>query len=67
VHDAAGRQTSLTARRYALLRFDAGDRLTLHEAGCTGTIDGHPALVHFEAGWDRSYAQSQARSRTGAP
>jgi hypothetical protein len=66
VRDAAGRQTELTARRYALLRFDAGDRLTLHEAGCTGTIDGRPALIHFEAGWDRSYAAAQARRTTGA-
>jgi hypothetical protein len=65
VRDAAGRRTSLTARRYALLCFEAGDRLTLHEAGCTGTIDGRPALVHFESGWDRSYAQSQARRAAG--
>ncbi|MDT7564075.1 MAG: hypothetical protein QOG76_2699, partial [Pseudonocardiales bacterium] len=55
-----GRQTELTARRYALLRFDAGERLTLHEAGCRGTIDGRAAVVHFEAGWDRAYAQAQA-------
>jgi hypothetical protein len=60
VTDAGGRQTELTARRYALLRFDAGERLTLHEAGCRGTIDGRAAVVHFEAGWDRAYAQAQA-------
>jgi len=65
VRDDAGRQTELTARRYALLRFDAGERLALHEAGCTGTIDDRPALIHFEAGWDRSYAESQARRLSG--
>ncbi len=55
VTDAAGRQTEVTAQRYALLRFDAGERLVLHEAACRGTVDGTAALVHYEAGWDRSY------------
>jgi hypothetical protein len=60
VTDAGGRRTELTARRFALLRFDAGERVTLHEAGCRGTIDGQDAVVHFEAGWDRTYAEAQA-------
>jgi hypothetical protein len=60
VTDAAGRRTELTAQRYALLQFEAGERLTLHEAGCRGTIDGRDAVVHFEAGWDRAYARAQA-------
>jgi hypothetical protein len=57
--DEADRRTELTAKRYALLAFEAGARMVLHEAGCLGTIDGRPAPVHFECGWDRSYAQSQ--------
>ncbi|HEY1974073.1 MAG TPA: hypothetical protein VGH89_39410 [Pseudonocardia sp.] len=57
--DEADRRTELTAKRYALLAFEAGARMVLHEAGCLGSIDGRPAPVHFECGWDRSYAQSQ--------
>jgi hypothetical protein len=55
----------VTARRYAFLRFAAGDRLTLHEAGCTGTVEGHPAVIHFESGWDRAYARAQAHRLAG--
>jgi len=43
-----------------LFSFEAGDRIVLNEAGCAGTIDGVPALVHLEAGWERSYAELQA-------
>lgn len=61
VIDAGGRETSITAERFALFRFEAGERIVLHEAGCTGTIDGVDALVHFEAGWDLNYAEIQAQ------
>jgi hypothetical protein len=58
--DEADRRTELTANRYALLAFEAGERIVLHEAGCTGTVNGRSAPVHFECGWDRAYARSQA-------
>jgi hypothetical protein len=60
IHDATGGETVVTAERFALFAFEAGERIVMHEAGCTGTIDGAPALVHFEAGWDKSYAALQA-------
>jgi hypothetical protein len=60
IRDAGGGVTSVSAERFALFRFEAGERIVMHEAGCTGTIDGVPALVHLEAGWDRSYAELQA-------
>jgi hypothetical protein len=63
--DATGREVVVEAGRFALFRFEAGERIVMHEAACTGTIDGTDALVHFEAGWDRSYAELQAaRVRT---
>jgi hypothetical protein len=65
VCDADGRETTLDARRYALLAFEAGERMALHEAGCRGSINGRDALVHVECGWDRHYAASQARRVAG--
>jgi hypothetical protein len=65
IRDAAGGATLVTAERFALFRFEAGERIVLHEAGCAGTIDGTPGLVHFEAGWDRSYVAMQAARANG--
>ena len=61
VLDVDGRETRLDARdRYALLAFDAGERMSLHEAGCRGSINGREALIHFECGWNKDYAALQA-------
>jgi hypothetical protein len=60
LRDADGGVTTVSAARFALFRFEAGERIVMHEAGCTGTIDGVPALIHLEAGWERSYAALQA-------
>ena len=60
VRDDQGRDTVLSARRYALLRFEAGEKLALHEAGCRARIDGRPAVAHFECGWDKAHATAQA-------
>jgi hypothetical protein len=61
IRDAGGHETVVTAERFAFLTFDAGENILLNEAGCRGTIDGEEAIVHFEAGWDRTYAAAQAR------
>jgi len=60
LRDADGGVVTVSAERFALFRFEAGERIVLHEAACTGTIDGTPALIHLEAGWERSYAELQA-------
>jgi hypothetical protein len=60
LRDAGGGVVMVSAERFALFRFEAGEHIVLHEAACTGTIDGVPALVHLEAGWERSYAELQA-------
>jgi hypothetical protein len=61
IRDASGHETVVTAERFALFTFDAGENMLLNEAGCRGTIDGKEAIVHFEAGWDRTYSAAQAR------
>jgi hypothetical protein len=66
IRDSSTRETVVTAERFALLRFEAGEKIVLNEAGCRGTIDGEEALVHFEAGWDRFYAETEAQ-RTSHP
>lgn len=66
VTDAAGRTTEVTGQRYALLDFHAGERITLNEAACHGTINGHSAPMHFETGWDRSYSDAQIRRLGGS-
>lgn len=58
VEDADGGRLTVTAERFALFAFDAGTA-SLREAGCAGTIDGAPAAVHLECGWDRAYAERQ--------
>jgi hypothetical protein len=58
--DDRGRRTSVRMERFALFSFEAGERTVLNESGCAGEIDGTPALVHFECGWDRAYAALQA-------
>jgi hypothetical protein len=58
--DADRRTTLLTIERFAFFGFEAGERTLLNEAGCTGTIDGADAVVHFECGWDTQYAATQA-------
>jgi hypothetical protein len=63
--DDRGRETAVHIERFALFSFEAGERTVLNEAGCTGTIDGAPALVHFECGWDRTYAALQASRAAG--
>lgn len=60
LEDAAGRTTRVTAERFAFFRFEAGGVAALNEAGCRGTIDGDPALVHLECGWDPAYQADQA-------
>jgi len=60
LHDAAGGATTVSAERFAFFRFEAGEQMVLHEAGCAGTIDGRPARVHLECGWERSYVARQA-------
>jgi hypothetical protein len=64
--DAEGLETVVEGRRFALLSFEAGGAATLNEAACTGTIDGAPALIHFECGWPIAYAAAQARTRAEA-
>jgi hypothetical protein len=61
ITDAAGATTTVTAARYALFRFEAGERIVLQEAACSGTIDGVEAAVHFEGGWDKGYVALQAQ------
>ena len=60
VIDESGRTTRLTVKRFAIFGFEAGGRALLNEAGCTATIDGVEAVAHFECGWDREYAATQA-------
>ena len=59
--DAGGRATVVELERFALLSFTAGERIQLNEAACRGTIDGRPAAIHLEQGWDAEYAAAQAR------
>ncbi|MGQ0480951.1 MAG: DUF7064 domain-containing protein [Pseudonocardia sp.] len=59
VTDEAGRVTELSGERYALLNFQAGERITLNEAAFRGTVNGREARMHFENGWDRSYSDAQ--------
>jgi hypothetical protein len=66
VVDAAGRTTEVAGDRYALLNFQAGDRITLNEAAFYGTINGRVARMHFENGWDRSYSDAQIRRLGGS-
>jgi hypothetical protein len=61
ITDEAGRVTELAGERYALLNFPAGERITLNEAALRGTVNGREARMHFENGWDRSYADAQVR------
>lgn len=58
--DEEGRETVVTAERFAFFTFEAGGVVTLNEAACTGTIDGEQALVHLECGWPKAYAAAQA-------
>jgi hypothetical protein len=67
LRDDGGHDTVVTANRYALLRFEAGEKLALHEAGCHARINGQPGVAHFECGWDKAYAAAQAeRVASGA-
>ncbi|HTK66054.1 MAG TPA: hypothetical protein VL595_27000 [Pseudonocardia sp.] len=66
VLDAAGRRTEVTGERYALLNFQAGERITLNEAAFRGTVNGREARMHFENGWDRSYSDAQIRRLGGS-
>jgi hypothetical protein len=66
VLDAAGRRTEVAGDRYALLNFQAGERITLNEAAFRGTINGREARMHFENGWDRSYSDAQIRRLGGS-
>lgn len=66
ITDTAGRTTEVTGRRYALLNFQAGERITLNEAAFRGTVNGREARMHVENGWDRSYADAQIRRLSGA-
>lgn len=61
-----GRTTTIEVDRYAMFCFEAGERTVLHEAACTGTVDGVAALVHFECGWDKHYAALQVARATAA-
>ena len=61
IRDDEGCDTVVTAQRYALLRFEAGERIALHEAGCRAQVNGRPAVAHFECGWDKDYAAAQAK------
>jgi hypothetical protein len=63
--DESGRTTRMTIERFAFFSFEAAERTLLNEAGCTGTVDGAEAVVHFECGWDSGYAATQA-SRAAA-
>ena len=64
--DAGGRRTEVSGDRYALLNFQAGERITLNEAAFRGTINGREARMHFENGWDRSYSDAQIRRLGGS-
>jgi hypothetical protein len=64
--DAAGRRTEVSGERYALLNFQAGERITLNEAAFRGTVNGREARMHFENGWDRSYSDAQIRRLGGS-
>lgn len=64
--DCDGRRTHVTMQRFAFFGFVAGERTLLNEAGCTGTIDGAEAVVHFECGWDSQYAAAQSVRATGS-
>jgi hypothetical protein len=66
ITDAAGRTTEVTGDRYALLNFQAGERITLNEAAFRGTVNGREARMHFENGWDRSYSDAQIRRLGGS-
>jgi hypothetical protein len=66
VTDEAGRTTEITGDRYALLNFQAGERITLNEAAFHGTVNGRAARMHFENGWDRSYSDAQIRRLGGS-
>ncbi len=55
-----GGTTALTIDRFAFFGFEAAPGRLLNEAGCTGAIDGVPAVAHFECGWDTEYAAGQA-------
>jgi hypothetical protein len=57
--DEAGDSTRVEMSRFALYRFEAGNRIVMHEAGCRGSIDGIPARIHWECGWDKSYVALQ--------
>lgn len=61
--DEAGRTTVVELERFAMLSFTAGEGIRLNEAACRGTIDGRPAAIHLENGWDAAYADAQARRR----
>jgi hypothetical protein len=62
--DEDGVTTRAELERFALFRFEAGERIVLHEAGCRGSIDGVPAPIHFECGWDKGYVALQERRAT---
>jgi hypothetical protein len=64
--DESGRTTRLTLERFAIFGFEAGGRAWLNEAGCSATIDGVDAVAHFECGWDRDYAATQADRERGS-
>lgn len=67
--DENGRTTAVELERFTLLSFTAGERIRLNEAACRGAVDGRPAAVHLENGWDARYADAQAarlRARSAA-
>ena len=66
ITDTTGAVTELSCERFAFFAFEAGERVRLNEAGCTGTIDGRPAVIHMECGWDRSYQDLQASRASAA-
>jgi hypothetical protein len=54
--DAVGRTAVLDATRNSAVRLDFGNsRLLINEIGCHGTLDGRPAPVLCEIGWDGTY------------
>jgi hypothetical protein len=59
--DETGRVTAVELERFAMLSFTAGEGIQLNEAACRGTIDGRPAAIHLENGWDAQYAATQAK------
>ncbi|MBS1891111.1 MAG: hypothetical protein JST59_07450 [Actinobacteria bacterium] len=66
IHTADGRTLALDADRYARFSFPAGESIVLDEVACTGTLDGEPASMHVEMGWDRTYAARQQSRLRGA-